>query len=85
MKTSTLKSAQPKIINSPDYQEYLEFLEEEAMNKNPDDFCFQKPDLNTYSQSDFNAFSSMPIENDVKEYFIETEIQENYRVFSVAM
>ena len=85
MKTSTLQSAQPKIINSPDYQEYLEFLEEEAMSKNPDDFCFQKPDVNTYAQSNFNVFSSLPIENDVKEYFIETEMQGSYRVFSAAM
>jgi hypothetical protein len=56
MKVFTEKSAEAKVINSPEYQEYLEFLEEEAMSKNPDDFCFQQPDRSAYTQSDFNIF-----------------------------
>jgi hypothetical protein len=59
MKDFTLKSADAKVINSPEYQEYLEFLEEEAMSKNPDDFCFEQPNRNSYTKEDFNVFEFM--------------------------
>jgi len=59
MKDFTPKSATAKVINSPEYQEYLEFLEEEAMRKNPDDFCFSKPDKNCYKEEISNLFPFM--------------------------
>jgi len=59
MKNFTQKSASAKVINSPEYQEYLEFLEEEAMSKNPDEFCFQKPDRNSYTEDDYQIFQYM--------------------------
>lgn len=59
MKDFTPLSAKTKVINSPEYQEYLEYLEEEAMSKNPDDFVFEKPDNTFYSKDDFDVFSFM--------------------------
>lgn len=59
MKDFTQKSASAKVINSPDYQEYLEYLEEEAMSKNPDEFCFEKPTIEMYVKEDFDAFQYM--------------------------
>lgn len=59
MKDFTLKSAEPKVINSPDYQEYLEYLEEETMSRNPDDFCFEKPNLDLYTKEDLDVFPFM--------------------------
>lgn len=59
MKNFTQKSVSAKVINSPEYQEYLEFLEEEAMSKNPDDFCFQKPDRTSYTADDYQVFQYM--------------------------
>ena len=57
MNVFTQKSTEAKIINSPEYQEYLEYLEEEAMSKNPDQFCFEMPDRNNYDESELNIFS----------------------------
>ncbi|NPD45228.1 MULTISPECIES: hypothetical protein [unclassified Lentimicrobium] len=57
MNVFTQKITEAKIINSPEYQEYLEFLEEEAMSKNPDQFCFEMPDRNNYDESELNIFS----------------------------
>lgn len=57
MNVFTQKSTEAKIINSPEYQEYLEFLEEEAMSKNPDQFSFAMPDRNNYNESELNIFS----------------------------
>lgn len=57
MNVFTQKSTETKIINSPEYQEYLEFLEEEAMSKNPDQFSFEMPDRNNYDESELNIFA----------------------------
>ena len=57
MNVFTKKSTEAKVINSPEYQEYLEYLEEEAMSKNPDDFCYEMPDRNLYHESELNVFS----------------------------
>ena len=57
MNVFTQKSTEARIINSPEYQEYLEYLEEEAMSKNPDQFCFELPDRNNYDESELNIFS----------------------------
>ena len=85
MKNFTEKSAEAKVINSPEYQEYLEFLEEEAMAKNPDDFCFQKPQRDSYTESDLDIFK---FENQLQEnsaILAEDYLINNYEVISAAM
>jgi len=85
MKIYTEKSAEAKVINSPEYQEYLEFLEEEAMSKNPDDFCFQKPQRSSYAESDLDIFS-LESQIDEKTAILEDEYLENsFEIVSVAI
>jgi hypothetical protein len=74
MKDFTLKSASAKVINSPEYQEYLEFLEEEAMSKNPDDFCFEHPSRDSYTKEDFNVFQ-----------FMDEQTLDGMQIFSTAI
>lgn len=74
MKDFTLKSAKAKVINSPDYQEYLEYLEEEAMSKSPEDFCFEKPNREMYTKDDFDVFQ-----------FMSEQHTQGLRVISAAM
>jgi len=85
MKVSTKKSAQAKVINSPEYQEYLEYLEEERMAKNPDDFCFMKPDKAAYGESEFDIFKT---ETDISEsnaVLNDENFDYNYQIVSAAM
>jgi len=85
MKIYTEKSAEAKVINSPEYQEYLEFLEEEAMSKNPDDFCFQKPNRSSYSESDLDIFS---LENQIREetaILADEYLVNSYEIISAAI
>jgi len=74
MKNFTHKSADAKVINSPEYQEYLEYLEEEAMHKNPDDFCFEKPSRDLYTKEDYNVFP-----------FMDEQHTEGLRIISAAI
>jgi len=57
MNDFTFKSPTTKVINTAEYQEYLEYLEEEAMAKRPDDFCFQAPDRDNYTESELDIFA----------------------------
>ena len=84
MKIFTNVNAETRIINSPEYQEYLEFLEEEMMSKNPDDFCFMKPQKENYSESDFDVFSAMEVEAYDDSVFNE-ELLTGYRIIQAAI
>lgn len=84
MKNFTPNGVEAKVINSPEYQEYLEYLEEEAMCKNPDDFCFEKPSRASYSKDDFNVFQFMNVKEE------DCLVAENYyfedmRIISAAV
>jgi len=85
MKVFTEKSAEAKVINSPEYQEYLEFLEEEAMSKNPDDFCFQKPDRNLYAESDFDIFKMETEIEDKKAVLADEYFANTYEIIQAAI
>jgi|GEM_PF-5047790 hypothetical protein len=84
MKISTILNPEPRIINSPEYQEYLEFLEEEAMSKNPDDFCFMTANKSNYSEADFDVFSAMEVES-YSEAAFNDEYLTGYRIIQAAI
>ena len=57
MNDFTFKNSTTKVINTAEYQEYLEYLEEEAMAKHPEDFCFQAPNRDSYTESELDIFA----------------------------
>ncbi|OYT16933.1 MAG: hypothetical protein B7C24_05240 [Bacteroidetes bacterium 4572_77] len=85
MNVSTQKSAKSKVINSPEYQEYLEYLEEERMAKNPDDFCFQTPSRNDYDVHAFDIFKTETEVSNSVAMLNEENFDMNYRITSAAI
>jgi hypothetical protein len=84
MKDFTPRSVEAKVINSPEYQEYLEYLEEEAMSKNPDDFCFEVASRESYSKEDLNVFQFMNV-NEENCLVAESYYFEDMRIVSAAI
>ncbi len=85
MKEFRIKNSSPKVINALEYQEYLEYLEEEAMAKQPDDFCFQKPDINSYTESELDIFAFKNQLSDSNVILMNDNILSSYEGFSAAM
>lgn len=85
MKVFTEKSAAPRIINTPEYQEYLEYLEEENMSKNPDDFCFMKPDRNSYSEAEFDIFIEESQMEEFDVLYADECFNSSYQIVSAAI
>lgn len=85
MKGFRIKNSSPKVINALEYQEYIEYLEEEAMAKQPDDFCYQKPNIDSYTESELDIFAFKNQLNDRNVILMNDNLVTIYDDFSVAM